>query len=106
MSRSIFVLGSLSPVTALSPPPVTQPADHDPGLPLGTLGGTHLCLLVEDPLLRNRAGAHLGWGGGCGTGSRLAQLCRSVTPFCLSLILATAPGTGEFQMVNFLRDLG
>lgn len=107
----IYVSGSLfwtlTPVTAISPPPpVTQPSGHDPrGWPWERPSGQTLpqpsSWRTLEPL------AVLFWTGveGCGTGSRLAQLCRSVSPFCLSLILATTLDTGEFQMTNFLRDL-
>lgn len=73
--RSLDLCLALSPVTTVSPPPVTQPAGHDPGLPLGTFGWNLPQLSSwRDPRLRNPSGAHLDWGGGCGTGSRLAQL--------------------------------
>lgn len=101
----IFVLGSLSPVTAISPPPVTQPAGHDPGLPLGTFG-RNVPLPSSQRTFRTPGAAHLDWGRGCGTGSRLAQLCPSLSPFRLSLILGTTPDTREFQVTNFLSDLG
>lgn len=93
----IFVLGSLSPVTAISPPPVTQPSGpRSQGRRPWELGAEPTsAFLGGDLRLRNRAGAHLdrGRGWGCGTVSRLAQLCRSVSPFYLSLILAKTPDT-------------
>lgn len=93
----IFVLGSLSPVIAISPPPVTQPSGPRPqGRRPWELGAEPTSTFLGGDLrLRNRAGAHLdrGRGWGCGTVSRLAQLCRSVSPCCLSLILAKTPDT-------------
>lgn len=101
----IFVLDSVShdcnisssSDSAIGPPPRAA---------LGkVLAGTiPLCLPVEDPQKAQRFPFGLGWG--VWHWSRFAQLCLSVSPFCLSLSLATTGDTREFQMTNFLRDLG
>lgn len=64
----IFVLGSLSPVTAISPPPVTQPSGPRPqGRRPWELGAEPTSAFLGGALrLRNRAGAHLDWEGGGG----------------------------------------
>lgn len=110
LGHPIFVLGSVSPVTAVSPPPVTQPSGHDPGLPLGTpgagrVGGTHLCLPpAEDPHFRNPGARGLDWKGEVWRLELVGQVCRPVSPY-LSLISATTLDTGELKMISFLRDL-
>lgn len=55
---------TLSPVTALSPPPVTQPSGHGPGLPWGTFGQAEQApaFLVEDPQKHWCCPLGLGWG--------------------------------------------
>lgn len=101
----IFVLDSVSHdcnISSSSDSAIGPP----PGAALGKVqaGTTPLCLPVEDPQKPQQFPFGLGWG--VWHRSRFAQLCLSVSPFCLSLSLATTGDTREFQMTNFLRDLG
>lgn len=87
----IFVLGSRDCNTISSP--VTQRASHDPGLTLGTSGPNHLRLRYGGPQPLKPGRVEPIWTRveRCGTLSRLAQLCRSVSH--LSLIAAITSAT-------------
>lgn len=70
-----WVFGSLSwtlsPTTAISPPPVTQPSGHHPGLPWERFWQAQPPSAFLWRTLRRPSGFHLDWGGGCGTGAGL-----------------------------------
>lgn len=94
----IFVLDSASRDRAVGPRPRI--------CPWGRSGGQNPPLPSLWRTLRKPGSARLVWGWGCGTGSRLAQLCQAVSPFRLSLILATTLDSRELQMTNFSRNFG
>lgn len=101
----IFVLGSLYPVTALSPSPVTQPVEPRPQAALGNVegagvGGTRLCLPLPPGGPWAQKPLRCPFGLGCGGVALGAGWPSSAGLFLLSFIINLGHKPGQRRVPN------